>query len=84
MSSNLQPQSLTSTLSTVNHQGPDCRPSDLGGYCSYGILAIDCNRLKQCLGIGTGDICVWDVVQQSATIEPTDLDRIGVLTIELG
>jgi hypothetical protein len=41
-------------------------------------------KLKQHLGITTGDIYVYDFVQQLAIIEPAVLDRFGVDTVELG
>jgi uroporphyrinogen decarboxylase len=47
-------------------------------------MAIAYHKLKQYLGIKTGDIYVYDFVQQLAIIEPEVLDRFGVDTIELG
>jgi uroporphyrinogen decarboxylase len=71
-------------LNAVNHQEPDRIPIDLGGHRSSGMMAIAYNNLKRCLGIRSGDIYVYDVVQQLAIIEPEVLDRFGVDTIELG
>ena len=71
-------------ITAVNHGEPDRIPIDLGGHRSSGIMAIAYNRLKQHLGIKTGDIYVYDFVQQLAIIEPEVLDRFGVDTIELG
>ena len=71
-------------LAAVNHQEPDCVPVDLGGHRSSGIMAIAYNKLKQYLGIETGDIYVYDVVQQLAIIEPEVLDRFDVDVIEMG
>jgi len=71
-------------LCAVNHQQPDRVPVDFGGHRSSGIMAIAYNRLKQHLGITSGDIYVYDMMQQLAVIEPPILDMFGVDTIELG
>jgi hypothetical protein len=57
-------------MMAVNHQEPDRIPIDLGGHRSSGISAIAYRRLKEHLGIESGDIYVYDVVQQLAVIEP--------------
>ena len=71
-------------MMAVNHREPDRVPIDLGGHRSSGIMAIAYNKLKQQVGIKTGDIYVYDFVQQLAIIEPQVLDRFSVDTIELG
>ena len=71
-------------IKAVNHQEPDRVPIDLGGHRSSGIMAIAYNKLKQRLGLKTGDIYVYDFVQQLAIIEPEVLDRFGVDTLEMG
>jgi uroporphyrinogen decarboxylase len=71
-------------MAAVNHQEPDRVPIDLGGHRSSGIMAIAYNKLKRHLGIKTGDIYVYDLVQQLAIIEPEVLHRFGVDVIELG
>ena len=71
-------------MMAVNHREPDRVPIDLGGHRSSGIMAIAYNKLKHHLGIETGEIYVYDFVQQLAIIEPEVLDRFGVDTIELG
>jgi len=71
-------------LKAVNHQQPDRVPIDLGGHRSSGIMAIAYRKLKERLGITSGDVYVYDLVQQLAIIEPEVLDRFGVDTIELG
>ena len=71
-------------MQAVNHVEPDRVPIDLGGHRSSGIMAIAYNKLKQHLGITSGDIYVYDFIQQLAIIEPEVLDRFGVDTIELG
>jgi len=71
-------------MKAVNHQEPDRVPIDLGGHPSSGISAIAYNRLKRHLGIDSGDIYVYDFIQQLAIVEPELLDRFAVDTIELG
>jgi uroporphyrinogen decarboxylase len=70
--------------SAVNHHEPDRVPIDLGGHRSSGIMAIAYSKLKQHLGIESGDIYVYDFVQQLAIVEPEVLDRFGVDVIEMG
>lgn len=71
-------------LMAVNHREPDRVPIDLGGHRSSSIMAIAYHKLKRSLGITSGDIYVYDMIQQLAIIEPEVLDRFGVDTIELG
>ncbi len=71
-------------LAAINHREPDRVPIDLGGHRSSGIMAIAYNKLKRALGITTGDIYVYDFIQQLAIIEPQVYERFGVDTIELG
>jgi uroporphyrinogen decarboxylase len=71
-------------MAAVNHREPDRVPIDLSGHRSSGIMAIAYHKLKKYLGITTGDIYVYDFVQQLAIIEPEVLDRFGVDVIELG
>lgn len=71
-------------MAAVNHRLPDRVPVDLGGHRSSGIMAIAYDRLKRHLGIKSGDIYVYDVVQQLAIVEPEVLDYFGVDTVELG
>lgn len=71
-------------LAAVNHREPDRVPIDLGGHRSSGMMAIAYRRLKEYLGVRTGDIYVYDFVQQLAIIEPEVLDLLGVDTVELG
>ena len=71
-------------MMAVNHREPDRVPIDLGGHRSSGIMAIAYNKLKKSLGITSGDIYVYDFVQQLAIIEPEVLDRFGVDTVEMG
>ncbi|MBN1480132.1 methyltransferase [candidate division KSB1 bacterium] len=71
-------------LTALNHQQPDCVPIDLGGHRSSGIMAIAYNKLKKYLGITSGDIYVYDMVQQLALIEEPIPDLFGIDTIEMG
>ncbi|MBN1642131.1 MAG: methyltransferase [Anaerolineae bacterium] len=71
-------------MTAVSHREPDAVPIDLGGHRSSGIGAIAYARLKKHLGIHSGDVYVYDVVQQLAIVEPEVLDWFGVDTIELG
>ena len=68
----------------LNHQQPDLVPIDFGGHRSSGIAAIAYTKLKKALGISSGDIYVYDMVQQLAIVEPDVLNAIGSDTIEMG
>lgn len=59
-------------------------PVDLGGHRSSGIMAIAYARLKKALGISTGDIYVYDMVQQLAIVEPPVLEALGIDAVEMG
>jgi uroporphyrinogen decarboxylase len=71
-------------LAALNHREPDRVPIDFGGHRSSGIAAIAYAKLKSALGITTGDIYVYDMVQQLAIVEPDVLDAVGADVIELG
>ncbi len=71
-------------FAALNHREPDRPPIDLGGHRSSGIMAVAYKRLKDYLGITSGGIYVYDMMQQLAIIEPPVLARFGVDTIELG
>lgn len=71
-------------MAAVNHREPDRVPIDFSGHRSSGIMAIAYGKLKEYLGITSGDIYVYDFVQQLAIVEPEVLDRFGVDTIEMG
>jgi len=59
-------------------------PIDFGGHRSSGISAIAYAKLKKALGISSGDIYVYDMVQQLAIVEPEVLDAVGADVVELG
>jgi len=71
-------------LAAVNHRQPDRIPVDFGGHRSSGIMAIAYKRLKETLGITTGDIYVYDFIQQLAIIEPDVLARLESDVIDWG
>jgi len=68
----------------LNHSQPDRVPIDFGGHRSSGISAITYARLKKALGIFSGDIYVYDMIQQLAIVEPDVLDAVGADVVELG
>jgi len=71
-------------IATLNHQQPDKIAIDFGSHRSSGIAAIAYARLKKALGITTGDIYVYDMIQQLAIVESEVLDAVGGDIIELG
>jgi uroporphyrinogen decarboxylase len=71
-------------LAELNFQEPDKIPIDFGGHRSSGISAIAYARLKKAMGIYSGDIYVYDMIQQLAIIEEPVLQAFEVDTIELG
>jgi uroporphyrinogen decarboxylase len=71
-------------LAAVEHRPVDRVPIDFGGHRSSGIMAIAYARLKRHLGIASGDVYVYDVIQQLAIVEPPVLDELGVDTVEMG
>ena len=71
-------------LAALDFREPDMIPIDFGGHRSSGISAIGYARLKEALGITTGDIYVYDMIQQLAIVEEPVLERFQVDTIELG
>jgi uroporphyrinogen decarboxylase len=68
----------------LDFKNPDKIPIDFGGHRSSGISAMAYARLKKALGITTGDVYVYDMMQQLAIIEDPVLDALEVDTIELG
>jgi len=71
-------------LAAINHQEPDRVPIDFGGHRSSGISAIAYAKLKKALGITSGDIYVYDMIQQLAIVEPPVLDAVGADVVEMG
>lgn len=71
-------------LCALSHNEPDMVPIDFGGHRSSGIFAIAYARLKKSLGITSGNVYVYDMIQQLAIVEPEVLDAFGVDVIEMG
>lgn len=71
-------------LASLNHKDPIRVPLDFSGHRSSGISAMLYPKLKEALGIRSGDTYVYDMIQQLAIVEPEVLDALGVDTIEMG
>jgi len=71
-------------LAALNHQEPDRVPVDFSGHRSSGISAVAYAGLKRALGITSGDIYVYDMVQQLAIVEEPVLQAFGVDVVEMG
>ncbi len=71
-------------LSALDYRNPDKIPIDFGGHRSSGISAMAYARVKRALGITSGDIYVYDMMQQLAIIEEPVLTALEVDTVELG
>lgn len=71
-------------LTTLNFKEPDRVPVDFGAHRSSGIMAIAYARLKKALGIESGGIYVYDIIQQLAIVEPPVLDVFDIDAIEMG
>ncbi len=70
-------------LAALNHIQPDRVPVDFGAHRSSGIMAIAYAKLKETMGISSGAIYVYDMVQQLAVVEPEVLDAFGVDDLEM-
>jgi len=71
-------------LAALNHEPVDRIPIDFGGHRSSGIMAMAYARLKEYLGIKSGNIYIYDLPQQLAIVEPAVLDELGVDVVEMG
>lgn len=71
-------------LAALNHREPDKVPVDFGGHRSSGIAAIAYAKLKKAMGITSGDIYVYDMIQQLAIVEAPVRDALGADVVELG
>jgi uroporphyrinogen decarboxylase len=71
-------------LTSIKHKEPDRVPIDLGSTPSSGISAIAYSRLKNYLGITSGNTRIYDVVQQLAQPEDEFLDKFHVDVIDIG
>lgn len=66
------------------HKTPDRVPVDFGGHRSSGISVQAYKNLRNYLGLGTGELYVYDVVQQLAVIEDDVLEILETDVIQLG
>ncbi len=71
-------------LAALNHQQPDRPAIDFGGHRSSGIMAVTYARLKEALGITSGHVYLYDMIQQLAIVEPEVMDALNVDTVEMG
>ncbi len=71
-------------LAAIDHREPNRVPIDLGATPSSGISAIAYARLRQHLGMTTGHVNVYDVVQQLAQPEDAILDHYRVDVVDVG
>jgi uroporphyrinogen decarboxylase len=70
-------------LTALNYREPDKIPIDFSGHRSSGISAIAYAKLKRELGIDSGDIYVYDMIQQLALVEEPVLDRFQVDVVDM-
>jgi len=61
----------------LRHREPRRLPVDLGGMDSTGIHAAAYNRLKDYLGLRTGQTRIFDPYQQVVLVEPEVLEAVG-------
>ncbi len=73
-------------IAAIRHQPVDRLPVDLGGMRSTGIMAVAYNQLKQHLGITSGEIQVFDTMQQLAYIEAPIREHfdLDVVILDMG
>ena len=71
-------------LASISHKEPDRVPIDLGGTPVTGISAIAYYNLKQHLGINSGQVKVYDLMQQLAIPEKYILDLFEVDVLDIG
>ena len=76
--------SRETVLCALDHRTPDRVPVDFGGHRSSGISAVAYAKLKKAMGISSGHVYVYDMVQQLAIVEPPVLDALGSDVIEMG
>ncbi|MFQ3549079.1 MAG: uroporphyrinogen decarboxylase family protein [Armatimonadota bacterium] len=69
-------------LKAIKHEQPDRVPIDFGGMRSTTIMAVGYNKLKEYLGIDTGQTLVYDTMQMLAEIEKPILDRFQIDVVD--
>jgi len=70
-------------LASINHKETDKVPVDCGAMRSTGIMGVAYNRLKNYLGINSGETKIYDMVQQLCMPEQWYLDRFQIDVIDL-
>jgi len=66
---------------TLAHKEPDKVPLDMGSTEVTGIQAVIYKKLKEELGIKSGDIYIFDLIQQLAIVEDEVKKELGIDTI---
>ncbi|MHC4556243.1 MAG: uroporphyrinogen decarboxylase family protein [Planctomycetota bacterium] len=67
----------------LNHKEPDRVPLDMGSTIVTGIQAVIYRKLKEKLGITSGDIYIYDVIQQLALVEDDVRRALGIDTTSI-
>lgn len=67
----------------LNHNEPDKIPVDCGGMRSTTMLGATYNKLKNYLGINSGETRIYDMVQQLALVEEWFLEKFQIDVIDL-
>ena len=67
-------------IRALDHVEPDMVPLDMGSTPVTGIQAVVYKKLKEELGIRSGDIYIYDVIQQLAFVEDEVRSELGIDT----
>jgi uroporphyrinogen decarboxylase len=67
-------------ITALNHKEPDRIPFDIGSTIVSGIQAVEYNKLKKALGIESGEVYVYDPLQQLAWVEDEVRCVLGIDT----
>ncbi len=67
-------------IKALNHKEPDRIPFDIGSTIVSGIQAVAYNNLKKALGIESGEVYVYDTLQQLAWVEDEVREALGIDT----
>ena len=70
-------------IASINHREPDKIPLDIGSIIVAGIQAVIYKKLKDVLEVRSGDIYVYDVIQQLALVEDEVREKLGIDTISI-
>jgi uroporphyrinogen decarboxylase len=71
-------------LDALSYKETERIPVDFSGHRSSGIAAVLYGKLKKALGITSGNIYIYDMVQQLAIVEEPVLDTLKIDTVEMG